>query len=192
MQGEFWPSTGPTSDDMTTCEHSLLETRASGKSISSQEETHAKQIPALSEGMSPRMRALRVSSSGLLMRFARNAFFERTLLMCDGMHLLPGGSSEMAWNALVTLACRSDYEPAALAVVTKGSECSCSAHYPTPTATDYKGGHARRRGKQANLRDLWKEWTGQTYLPPEVSIAVQGFPFMWTKCDVLGMHFHHK
>lgn len=186
---EFLQNTGPTLDGMTTREPSRPEIPANGELTSSQAAIHANPILEQSEAMSPNTRALRVSSSGLLMRFARDLFCERIRPLCEGMHLHHGGSSEMAWNALVTLACPSSSEPVALAVATKGSECSCSARYPTPTATDWKGGKANKRGVSLVLRDKWKEWTGQTYLPVEVSTAVQGFPPMWTKCEELGTPF---
>lgn len=182
MHDESLQNTGPTSDAMMTCEHSRQQIPMNGESMSFAGATHARLTLEPLEDMSPNQRALRVSSSALLMFFARELWSEKIQPLCEGTHLLPGGSSEAAWNALVTLACPSNYEPVALGLNTKGNECSCWVSYPTPTATDWKGGKARKRGMQANLRDLWKEWTGQTYPPPEVSIAVQGFPIMWTRC----------
>lgn len=127
-------------------------------------------------------RALALSSSASLMLFARALFSARIQHEFGGSLPGLGGDSELASNLLVTLCCPSDCGPVALAGSIDGIGCSCSVNYPTPTATDWKGGKARKRGQQSNLRDLWKEWTGQTYLPPEVSAAVQGFPIMWTKC----------
>lgn len=175
--------TGRTSDDGETCGTSRQSQSTNGELTASLEATRASRIAEPWEGISQAERILRVSSSELLMYFARALWSERIRHSCESARLLHGGPSEAAWNSLVTLACPSNCEPAVLGLSTSGSECSCSVSYPTPTATDWKGGKARKRGRQANLRDLWKEWTGQTYLPPEVSAAVQGLPIMWTKCE---------
>lgn len=130
-----------------------------------------------------RKRVLAVSSSELLMHFAHALWCERILQLSEKMHPGLGGGSDWKWSALATLCCPSDYEPVALALSIDGKGCSCCANYPTPTATDWKGGHDLQESwKQFNLRDWWRRWTGLRYLPPEVSTAVQGFPITWTKC----------
>lgn len=51
MQGEFWPSTGPACDDMTTCGPSHPETLASGALTSSREGSLAKTSATLGRGL---------------------------------------------------------------------------------------------------------------------------------------------
>lgn len=154
-----------------------------GASMSSVEATRVRRIAAQSAAINQNTRALAVSSSALLMRFARELWCEKIQQEFAGTLPGLGTDSEAAWRRLVTLSSPLDFERVALGRSTSVTGCSCSLSWPTPTATDWKGGKARKPGMQVNFRDVWKEQTGQTYPPPEVSAAVQGFPPMWAKCE---------
>lgn len=169
-------NTGPTSGVGETCEPS--RPKEIGELMSS-----AGEIPArpTAQPVSPHSRASAVSSSALLRHFAQALWSEKIQVSSETTLLGPGGNSELAWNRLVTLCCPSDSEPVALGLSIDGTDCSCSPQFPTPTATDWKGGHDRHpQWKQWNLRDWWRHSTGRRYLPIPVLTAVQGFPAMWT------------
>jgi hypothetical protein len=92
-----------------------------------------------------------------------------------------GGESDLPLSRLVTLCCPSDSEPVALGLSTSATDCSCSPSFPTPTATDWKGGKRYiREGFSPNFRDWWMSIHGRTY-PHELAItAAMGFPATWT------------
>ena len=145
-------------------------------------EIHASRTARLSVGVSADTRVLAVSSSGLLMNFARELFCER--IQASSEKALPGlgGECDLNWNRLVTLCCPSDCEPVALGLSIKGNECSCSPSLPTPTASDWKGGKRKRKaGSQVNLRDEFTQRTGWLYLHPEDMEVAAGFPATWSE-----------
>lgn len=181
MHSECLQNTGQTVADGTTCEPFRRRPLTTGRATSSLVAIPAKQTLPLEN---QQQRVLAVSSSALLMNFARDLFSER--IRATFARMLPGlgGDSEAAWSRLVTLSCPSDCERVALALSTDGKGCFCSPSLPTPTATDWKGGHDRHpEWRQWNLRDWWRKHTGRRYLPIEVSTAVQGFPATWTDLD---------
>lgn len=152
-----------------------------GQSILSAEVTRVRQT---AQPVDPGSRVSRVSSSGLLMSFARALWSER--IRCTSGRTLHGlgGDSVLLLSRLVTLCCPSDFERVALGLTTEGTDCSCSPKMPTPTATDWKGGHDRHaKCNQWNMRDWWRWTTGRRYLPIEVLTAVQGFPATWTELE---------
>lgn len=146
------------------------------------EAIHAKPTAQPWEAVTASTRASAVSSCGLLLHFARALWSERIRPTSDAMLPGLGGASEMALNRSVTLSCPSDSEPVALGLSISGNGCSCSPRYPTPTASDWKGGKRKRKsGSQVNLRDEFTQTTGWLYLHPEDLEAAQGFPTTWTE-----------
>ena len=167
---------------MTTLGHSRR--KVIGESILSVAATPARKTAGHAPPEPVVNRVLAVSSSALLMHFARDLFFERILPTSGAMLPGLGGDSEIRWSRLVTLCCPSDCEPAALALSIDANECSCSVSYPTPTASDWKGGkvhQAKRDGFSPVFRDWWKATTGLLYPPISVIEAVQGFPDTWSE-----------
>lgn len=151
-----------------------------GKSTASSAGTRARKTAAPEGTARFLRRASAVSSSGLLMRFARALWSERIRPTSEKMLPGLGGSSELAWNRLVTLCSPSDCGPVALGLAINANDCSCSPSMPTPTASDWKGGKIHvRPGMKMNLRDWWKQRHGQTYPDAMVIAAVMGFPPTW-------------
>ena len=124
--------------------------------------------------------ALELNSSVWLQQFALELFSEKIqATSAKTLHGL-GGDSETVCDLLATWCCPSDSERVALGLTIGETDCSCSPRLPTPTATDWKGGHDRHNEwNQFNLRDWWRQKTGRRYLPISVLTAVQGFPAMW-------------
>lgn len=153
-----------------------------GWSISFLGEIPVKPTAPQSELASAATRALAVSSSELLMSFARALWSEKTPR--THARTLPGlgGDFDPNWNALVTRCCPSDFGRAALGLSINGTACSCSVSLPTPTASDWRGGKRKRKaGSQANLRDEFTQKTGLLYLHPEDFEAAAGLPTTWTE-----------
>lgn len=125
-------------------------------------------------------RVLGVSSSALLLHFARALWSEKIQHSQGEMLLGLGGDFDTSLSRLVTLSCPSDCEPVALGLSISVTDCSCLPSYPTPTASDWKGGKRKQKaGTQANLRDVFTQATGLLYLHPEDLEAAQGFPITW-------------
>ena len=144
--------------------------------------TRAKRTAEPAPEITARNRASAMSSSALLRHFA-HALWSAKIQPSPGP-TLPGlgGECELLWNRLATLSCPSDSEPVALGLTTSATGCSCSLSYPTPTASDWKGGKRKRKaGSQANLRDEFTQRTGLLYLHPADCEAAMGFPTMWTE-----------
>lgn len=130
---EFSPSTGPTSDDGTTCEHSP-RTGSSDPTLS-REAIHAKgtATPEVSGRKSTKTSG--PSSSALLHAFARVLWSERTRGLAGPTLFGPGGECDPLWRELDTLSCPSDSDPVALGLSINGTGCGCSLSVPTPTAS---------------------------------------------------------
>jgi len=163
---------------------------SSGALTASSAATHARRTVPQSVPVSAVTRVSAVSSSALLMNFARDLWCER--IHPTSEKTLPGlgTDSELAWNRLVTLCCPLDCERAVLGLSIKGNECSCSPSLPTPTASDWKGGKRKRKqGSQANLRDVFTQATGWLYLHPEDLEVAQGFPPTWSELRESEMPF---
>lgn len=130
------------------------------------------------------LRAARISSSALLRNFAHALFCGKTHRMSE--RTLPGLGLdfEPLLSPLGTLSCPSDSGRVALGRSTKETGCSCSVIIPTPTASDWRGGkRKRKKGSQANLRDVYTQATGLLYGHPEEWEVVAGFPTTWTECE---------
>ena len=133
-------------------------------------------------------RALAVSSSALLVSFARALFSAK--IQPSSERMLPGlgGDFDLSLSRLVTLCCPFDCERVALGLSTNGTACSCSPSLPTPSATDWRGGKKKRKtGTQANLRDEFTQRTGWLYLHPVDLEAAMGLPNTWTELSPSGM-----
>ena len=184
MQTESLKNTGPTLDGGKTCEKSGPGNCR--ESMSSVAEIPAKQTVPLLGAECHYMRATEISSSGLLMSFARELWLGK--IQATSGRMLPGlgGDSELALNRLVTLACPSDSGRVALALTTSGSDCSCSVNMPTPTAQAWKGGTAKdhpRANRETSFAHWWARHHGRTYPSIEVIEAAQGFPATWTELE---------
>lgn len=158
------------------------ETTPSGESISSAAATPAKPTasPAADEALPSRSPT---SSSALLAHFARALCSARTQWP-DAVHRGHGGVSVTNLSDLDTLFCLSASGRVPLGLSIDGKGCSCSGHFPTPTATDWKGGHDRHsKYNKWNLRDFWRRETGWRYMPVEALTAAQGFPATWMLCE---------
>ena len=182
----FSQNTGPTLNGLPTCgpfpevplpfQTSLLAA------------TPAKETAQPSAAVLPHTRASAVSSSALLMNFARDLFSEKIQHSRAPMLHGLGGDSGLSLSRLVTLCCPSDCERAALGLSINGIECSCSPKMPTPVASDWKGGKRKRKpGSQANLRDEFTQRTGWLYLHPEDLEVAQGFPATWSELSESAM-----
>lgn len=153
-----------------------------GKSIASLAAIHAKRIAEPAHPISLVNRASATSSSALLMSFAHALWYARIRRLFGVTLPGLGGDFDLNLNRLVTLCCPLDCEPVALGHSTGGNECSCSVSFPTPTATDWRGGKKKRKaGTQANLRDEFTQRTGLLYLHPEDCEAALGLPTTWTE-----------
>lgn len=230
MQTEFLKSTGPTCADTETCEpshrgdstsvthgaecrpapsrpiQSLTEPPTIGESMSSAEAIHARKTAELELWTERDHRLSAISSSELLSSFARELWSERIRLASARM--LPGLGDECNENlsALATLCCPSDSAHAALGLTIKGTECSCSASMPTPTASGFGVSDVPRlieRRKQAKINAgngngfglTFEQWMklerfhaglstkGST--DPTLYELAMGFPVGWTDADAL-------
>ena len=129
------------------------------------------------EEMEEGLRVQRITSSALLMSFAHALFSARILPSSGQMHLGLGGDFAQNSNVLVTLCCPSDSGRVALALTTEESGCSCSPHYRTPTARDWKGMSAkswRTRVAGDKTPTLPDQLGGVPH--PEFVEALMGFP----------------
>lgn len=147
--------------------------------------THARQTALPAGRMEAKQRALAVSSSGLLMHFARELWSEK-IHEQGQMRLGLGFDFDANWNALATLCCPPDCGPVALGLTANGTACSCSPNWYSPMASDGKGGTAKQRtdgGNRKVYRNEWTRKTGFTYPDPEVSEALLGFPVGWTDLE---------
>ena len=186
-QREYLKNTGPTSIGSEMCEKSGPGNLS--ESTSSAEATLAKQTARQLVPVDRNTRASAVSSSALLMNFARALWSERIQVMSGGMLPGLGGDSELALSRLVTLCCPSDSERVALGPGTKGSDCSCSVTMPTPTAQAWKGGTTKdhpRANRETTFVHWWARHNGRPYPSVEVIEAAQGFPPMWTELEDSG------
>lgn len=133
------------------------------------------------EPMTPSARLSAMSSSALLMKFARALFFAKIQRRSGQMLLGLGGDSGGGLNRLVTLCCPSDSGRVALALTTGERDCSCSPNYRTPTARDWKGMSAkswRERSKGDPTPTLPDQLGGTPH--PEFVEELIGFPAGWT------------
>jgi hypothetical protein len=204
---EFLSSTGQTCPSGMTCEPShqrLLNGPTHGVDVPSDHSAQTcgetlqpsvtrltllpVEIPAKPTALQPgpRLRERRVSavsSSALLMSFARALFSERIQATSAGMLPGLGGDSGTSLNDLAMWCCPSDSEPVALALTIDGTGCSCSVNMPTPCASEWKGGTAKPNAKSNRklLRHHWARQTGNPYVPCQVLEAVQGFPITWSE-----------
>ena len=159
-----------------------------GTSMSFAEAIRARQTAEHGPRTEVKNRVLAVSSSELLMHFAHALWYGR---IQSPQPTLPGLGSgfDVNWSKLVTLACPSDSEAAAVGRTRDASECSCSVHWATPKASDWKGGTAKQRtdgGNREEFKHQWTRRTGYTYPDPEVIEAVLTFPVGWTALEPLG------
>jgi hypothetical protein len=158
--------------------------RRTGPLTSSAAETHARATVMPGPSIDESTRILRFTSSGLLKRFALALFSARIRPLSALTPLGLGGGFDLASNRLVTLSCPSDSGPVALALTTEGIGCSCSARFPTPTASDWKGstGSGSRRGTLAEWLATRSHPDGTTLYPhPEFYEQAMGFPIGWTE-----------
>jgi hypothetical protein len=176
-QGEFWPDTGPMSDDGTTCGPS--HPPGIGESILCAEAIPVRPTVVPDE-IGREERARRFLSSGLLKSFAHALFYEKTRWVQDALPGL-GGDSDLLLSALATLSCPSAFEPVALGLTTSGTGCSCSPNWPTLTASDSVGSHPGTH--TATVRSEVKRMFGSGPLNPEFGELLMGFPPEWTDCE---------
>ena len=87
-------------------------------------------------------------------------------------------TSAVVWKVKVTKSNRSVFQ---LVVAAPNIGVSDGSSLPTPRASDGKGGGvAGRPPGKMNLRDWWKERTGQSTPDPRFSEWLMGFPAGWT------------
>ncbi len=180
---ESSPNTGPTCGDGVTCEPS--HPKANGELTLFAAATPARPTALQAGRLEVVQRALGVTSSGLLKHFARELWSAK---IRQHERMLPGLGSEFdaGLSRLVTLACPSDCEAAALGLTASGSECLCSPNWYSPTATDWKGGSHKERkdgGNRSAFRHQHTRRTGFLYPDPEVMEAVLGYQVGWTELD---------
>lgn len=182
------PSTGPTCDDTTTSEPFRLT--AIGPSTSLLEAIPVKRTAEFGRQRKPSIRRLEVSSSELLMSFARGLFFAKIRHGYAPTLLGLGGDFDPNWNRLVTLCCPSASDPVALGLTTSGIACSCSPKWRTPLASDHKNRGARgsastasriARGKTISLSMQVDDKSG--LLNPAWVEWLAGFPIGWTDLE---------
>jgi hypothetical protein len=126
------------------------------------------------------------NSSALLEYFARELWSGRILGPADQTLFGTGLECEDLFGILDTLSCPSDYDRVALGATIGGIVCSCSATYPTPTASDWKGstGRGSRKGTLAERLSVLTKSEGETTYPhPEFVEALIGFPILWTDLE---------
>jgi hypothetical protein len=130
-----------------------------------------------------------LSSSGLLMRFARELFYARIHPSLAQMPIGLGTGSDPSWNELVTLCCPLNSDPVALALTTNGSGCSCSPKFRTPTARDWKGMSAKSWRERTDGKDTEPTLADQLGgVPhPEFVEEIMGYEIGHTDLDRLGM-----
>jgi hypothetical protein len=118
-----------------TLKPSRRPTPTSGGSIASSGEIPARGTATPEASGSESTRISAVSSSALLMSFARELWSGR--IPTRVAPTLPGlgGECDPHWSELDTLCCPSDSDPAALGLTTDATGCSCSVSVPTPTAS---------------------------------------------------------
>src|SRR3970040_2375066 len=161
----------------------VLGSKINGRSISSTEETPAKQTVMPLETARYKI-LLALSSSGLLMRSALSLFSERIRESFARPHLGRGTGSNNPLKILATLFCPLDSERVALALTTGEKGCSCSPSYRTPTARDWKGMSAKSWSKRRLSRaiaTLADQVGGAPH--PEFLEELMGFPTGWTELD---------
>jgi hypothetical protein len=124
------------------------------------------------------------SSSVLLRNFAHALFSGRIQQLQGQMHLGLGGDSAENWSDLDTLCCPSDSGHVALALTTSENDCSCSPHYRTPTARDWKGMSAKswRERTKGDTTPTLPDQLGGTPHPAFVE-HLMGFPEGWTDLE---------
>ena len=191
MQLRFWNDNGPTCGDTATCEHSLGP--ANGTVIASSAAIRARRTAGPDSATAQANRRLAVSSSALLMNFARNLFSARIQAKRELTHRGLGTDSETSLSDLVTLCCPSNSEPVVLGLTDKGSGCSCSLKGPTPCARDWKDNgdvEKVKRQYERNLREKrglqFPRWVAfhHGFVPgPIVYEVALGFPEDWTSIE---------
>lgn len=187
-------TTGPMFADTTTSEPSR-QTPTTGPAISSSAATRARRTAAPGLPQERERRHLALSSSALLMRFARALYSERTLPESEQMHPGLGGGFEMSSKHVATRSCPSDSVPVALGLTTSGTGCSCSPTMPTPSASlfgcrDVARMLARRErlkqehGNGNGFGLTLGQWAAvnSVELTPEMMEGMLGFPVGWTDC----------
>lgn len=187
MQTKSSESIGQTFPDGETSEHSALPTirgsLAREELTLSAEVIRAKKTATAGKTESALSRRSDMSSSVLLMHFARELWFERILPLSDPMLPGLGGDLEPNLKDLITWCCPSDCGRVALGLTIDGIGCSCSPKLKTPCARDWKG-----KGRQGSLpKILWEQFGGSGYPNPAFYEAVQGFPDTWTELDASEM-----
>lgn len=131
--------------------------------------------------MGQERRRQRIISCGLLLTVALALFSGRIQPSSAKMPRGRGGESGTPSKTLVTLCCPSASGRVALALTTGETACSCSPHYRTPTARDWKGMSAkswRERTKGDKTPTLPDQIGGTPH--PEFVEEVMGFPIGWS------------
>ena len=129
-------------------------------------------------------RRSQVSSSELLMSFARGLCYVRTQSQ-NSTQMGLGIDFEEFSNPLATLLSPSESEPVVLALTSDGKECSCSPNFRSPNARDHKGMSAkswRERAKGDKTPTLPDQIGGTPH--PEFVEQLMGFPIGWTDLEV--------
>lgn len=132
-------------------------------------------------GTGPATNHQRSTSSDWLASFARALWFGKIRQPSAQMRLGLGGDSVTSSDGSAIESCPSDYERVALGLTTHGIDCSCSPHFRTPTARDWKGMSAkswRTRLKGDTTPTLPDQIGGTPH--PEFVEQLMGFPIGWT------------
>lgn len=186
MQGEFWPSTGPTSDDMTTCEHSLSETRASGELTSSQEASLASQSVWREKWNS------NATLDGCGQNSAESfAFFDpntSSWKTYQGCLYEDYTTYSVIFPRAGTMRNGMLFRLVPLVRTSLAKEFLSSPKVPRPLACDGKGaGRSQRklnaRGGEKNLRDYFLRLHNWLYPPVAAVEYLMGFPIGWTDLE---------
>lgn len=168
----------------------ILNPTTNGESMSFAGAIPAKGTATPEASINDSTRISAVTSSGLLMHFARELWSEK--IRPESVQTLfgPGGECDPALSRLATLSCPSDSGPVALGLTISGKGCSCLPSVPTPTASDWKGstGKGSRRGTLAERVAMECQANGKTVSPhPDFVEALMGFPTGWTDCGASGI-----
>jgi hypothetical protein len=126
-------------------------------------------------------RVLRLISSALLTHCALAWCSEKTLQLSARMLRGHGIDSAMSLRNAVMEFCPSAGERVALVSITVVNDCSCSPHFRTPTARDWKGMSAKswRERKNGDKTPTLPDQIGGTPHPEFVE-ELMGFPAGWT------------
>lgn len=188
MQTPSYKKTGHLFDDGETQKPFLGP--ANGIAQPSSAAIRAKRIAGPDSEAAQANRRSAVSSSELLMNFARELWSER--IRQRRASTLPGlgPGFDPSLSDLVTLCCPSDCEPVALGLTVNASDCSCLLKGPTPCARDWKDNgdvekvkrHYERnqREKRGSQFPRWVAFHHGFVPGPIVYEVALGFPEDWT------------